>query len=220
MKIAYWDTEQQGSRPPLLGEVKGTPTIRLYVPKKKQGNSNVKKIVLDYQFERKAVDMKKYLDEKMPSFVEKVSGNSGLVKFQDKAERNELPQVLLFTSKAKTLGLTKYLSTEFRRRLLLAEVHPTKPNKEVMDKYGVKDLPAMVVIPAGKDEAAIVYDGDGFTKNKLQSFLSKYALKDKVFPAKKKKEEEEEQKEDAKKVEPEPPKEEKIKVGAQFEGEL
>ena len=130
MKIAYWDTEQQGRRPPLLGEIKGTPTIRLYVPKKKQGDSNAKKVVLDYNYERKAVAMKKFVDENMPDFIEKVSGDSGLEKFQEKAKRNGLPQVLLFTSKAKTLPLTKYLSTEFRRRLLLGEIHPTKPNKD------------------------------------------------------------------------------------------
>jgi len=35
VKIAYWDTEQNGPRPPMLGEFQGTPTIRLFKPKKK-----------------------------------------------------------------------------------------------------------------------------------------------------------------------------------------
>lgn len=212
VKIAYWDTEQQGRRPPLLGEIKGTPTIRLYVPKKKQGDSNIKKVVLDYQYERKAAVMKKFVDENMPNFIEKVSGDSFLAKFKEKADRNGLPQVLLFTSKAKTLPLTKYLSTEFRRRLLLAEIHPTKPNKVLMEKYGVTDLPALIVIAAGSDGEPIRYDGDGFTKNKLHSFLSKHALKEKVFPAKKKKEEEATQQEEKVNMN------EKVKVGA--DGEL
>jgi len=173
----------------LLGEIKGTPTIRLYVPKKKQGDSNAKKVVLDYRYERKAKDMKQFLDEQMPNFIEKVGGVKDLEAFQGKAQRNGLPQVLLFTSKAKTSSLTKYLSTEFRRRLLVAELYPTKKNKEIMDKYGVTDLPALIVIPAGKAEnEPIRYDGDGFTRNKLFSFLSKYALKERVFPAKKEKE--------------------------------
>ena len=146
-KVAYWDTEQQSRPPNLLGEIKGTPTIRLFVPKKKQGDSTSKKVVLDYQYERKAVDMKRWIDGQMPDFTERVSGTSGLEKFQEKAERNGLPQVLLFTSKAKTSAMTKYLSTEFRRRLLLAEIHPTKPNKQLMDQFGVTELPALIVIP-------------------------------------------------------------------------
>lgn len=145
--------------------------------------------------------MKSFVDQNMPSFIEKVSGD--LKKFYEKAERNGLPRVLLFTSKAKTLALTKYLSTEFRRRLLIAEVHPTKPNKNIMDEFGIKDLPAMLVIPPGKDVTdAIRYEGDGFSRNKLHSFLSKYSLKEKVFPSKKNEESmKEESEESAKKGE-------------------
>jgi protein disulfide-isomerase A6 len=188
VKIAYWDTEQAGRRPSLLGEIQGTPTIRLYIPKKKQKDGgNSKKVVLDYNYERKATDMKRFLDENMPEFIEKVSGVKGLEKFQNKAERYGLPQAILFTSKAKTLPLTKFLSTEFRRRILLAEVHPTKPNKEIMEKFNVVDLPALLVIPAGGGDP-IKYQGNGFTRNKLQPFLSKYALKEKVVPPSKAKE--------------------------------
>ena len=75
----------------------------------------------------------------------------------------------------------------------MAEIKPTKPNKDIIEKYGIKDFPAMVVIPpAGEDNSGtevIRYDGDGFTRNKLQSFLSKHALKKPVIPPKKKKEE-------------------------------
>lgn len=191
MKIAYWDTEQGGRRPPLLGEVKGTPTIRLYKPKKKQKpGSSVQKVVNDYQFERKAVDMKRFLDAQMPDFAEKVKEPKDLEKFNDKAIRNQLPRVLLFSSKPNTSPLTKYLSTEFRRRLLLAEIKPNKKNEEILKKYGVTSFPALVVIPPpaeGKEEAApIRYEGDGFTKNKLHSFLTKHALKDPVLAVKKK----------------------------------
>ena len=199
VKIAYWDTEQAGGRPPLLGEIKGTPTIRFYKPKpKQQPGKYTKKIVLDYNFERKAKDMKEFVDANIPSFIEKVNGMKELRAFEEKAARNGLPQVLLFTAKPNTSPLTKYLSTEFRRRILLAEVKPTKPNKDVIDKYGIKDFPAVVVIPPvakdsgegskSDDRAEIRYDGEGFTRNKLQSFLSKHALKNPVIPPKKKKE--------------------------------
>lgn len=189
VKIAYWDTEQRGRRPTLLGDFQGTPTIRLYKPKKKQkGGSNVQKIVTDYQFERKAVDMKRFLDAQMPEFVEKVKDPSDLAKFEEKAQRNNLPQVLLFSSKPNTSPLTKYLSVEFRRRLLLAEIKPNKKNEPILEKYGVTKLPALIVIPpsAEGEGGHIVYEGDGFTRNKLSSFLSKHALKDAVVAAKKK----------------------------------
>lgn len=54
---------------------------------------------MDYNFERKAVDMKKYVDGQMPNFIEKVNGAKELQAFEDKAARNGLPQVLLFTAK-------------------------------------------------------------------------------------------------------------------------
>ena len=200
VKIAYWDTEQAGGRPPLLGEIKGTPTIRFYKPKpKQQPGKYTKKIVLDYNFERKAKDMKEFVDANIPNFIEKVNGMKDLQAFEEKAARNGLPQVLLFTAKPNTSPLTKYLSTEFRRRILLAEVKPTKPNKDIIDKYGIKDFPAVVVIPPiAKDSGeggtsdgsaeAVRYEGEGFTRNKLQSFFSKHALKNPVIPPKKKKE--------------------------------
>lgn len=193
VKIAYWDTEQQGGRPRLLGEIKGTPTIRLYNPKKKQKpGSNVQKVVNDYNYERKAVDMKKFLDAQMPDFVEKIKEPKDLAKFEEKANRNQLPRVLLFSSKPNTLPLTKYLSTEFRRRILLGEVKPNKNNAAIQEKYGVTEFPALIVIPVtaeGEEEAIpIRYDGDGFTRNKLHGFLSKHALKDPVLAVKKKEE--------------------------------
>lgn len=190
VKIAYWDTEQGGAPPRLLGDFKGTPTIRLFNPKKKQGNSNKKKAVLDYNNERKAKDMKQFVEGNMPTFIEPISGGkTGLSSFAAKAERNGLPQALLFTSKAKTLSMTKFLSTEFRRRLLIAEIHPTKPNKEIMELYGITDLPALIIIPPASSADSpldpIRYEGDGFQKHKLQSFLSTHALKDPVLPKKK-----------------------------------
>mmetsp|Transcript_26161 Transcript_26161/g.75532 ORF Transcript_26161/g.75532 Transcript_26161/m.75532 type:complete len:177 (+) Transcript_26161:343-873(+) len=155
---------------------------------------------MDYNYERKAKDMKQFVDANIPSFIEKVNGMKDLQTFEEKAGRNGLPQVLLFTAKPNTSPLTKYLSTEFRRRILLAEVKPTKPNKDVIDKYGIKDFPAIIVIPppAAEDSSlggssegnaeVIRYEGEGFTRNKLQGFLGKHALKNPVIPPKKKKE--------------------------------
>jgi len=192
VKIAYWDTEQGGSRPGILGEVKGTPTIRMFKPKKKQGNTDKQKVVLDYNQERKAKDMKRFVDYQMPEFIEHVNGEKDLGAFEEKAVRNGLPQVLLFTSKSGTSPLTKYLSTEFRRRILLGQIEPSKNNKSIIDKYEIKDFPALLVIlptTSGDDNEhnteIIRYDGSSFTRNKLHMFLSTHALKDKVLAKKK-----------------------------------
>lgn len=186
--------------PPLLGEIKGTPTIRFYKPKAKQGNSDRKKIVLDYNGERKAVNMKAFADGQMPNFVEKVaSGKLDYEKFNAKAVKHGLPRVLLFTSKAgaKTSNLTKFLSVEFRRRMLIAEIKPTKPNQNILDQFGITELPALIVIPPPPvqeegeeivDPLPVHYDGGKFTKLKLVDFLSKNVLKTAVVSAPKKKE--------------------------------
>ena len=134
--------------------------------------------------------MKRFLDAQMPDFVEKIKEPKDLEKFVEKAQRNQLPRVLLFSSKPNTSPLTKYLSTEFRRRMLLAEVKPNKKNEDIIKKYGITNMPAMIIIPPtaeGEEEAEpIRYEGDGFTRNKLNGFISKHALKDPVLAAKKK----------------------------------
>lgn len=190
--IAYWDTEQNASPPSLLGEYRGTPTIRLFKPKPKQKPGEFKKKnVVEYQYERKAKDMKQFITQHMPNAAESiVNGNIDLERFQEKAEKYALPQALLFVSKPETMPMTKFLSTEFRRKLLLAEVKPTKKNKDIMGKFGVTDLPTLIVFPGkgeGEDQVpeVVKYDGNGFTKNKLHTFLSKYALKKMRLPPKK-----------------------------------
>lgn len=150
---------------------------------------------MDYNQERKAPDMKRFVDYSMPNFIEHVNGDKDLVTFEDKAIRNELPQVLLFTSKSGTSSLTKYLSTEYRRRILLAQIEPTKNNKSIIDKYGITDFPAMLVIPPkptgndgdeNKTDIEIIrYEGESFTRIKLDMFLSTHALKKAVVAKKK-----------------------------------
>lgn len=179
--MAYWDSEQPERPPRLLGEIKGTPTIRLFKPKPKQGNSNSKKVVMDYNQERKAKDMKRFVEYAMPNFTERVKGEEGLKAFEEKAIRNGLPRALLFTAKSDVKPMTKYLSAEFRRRLLLGQVESAEANQAVIDKYDIVDFPALVVVPppgedGGKPEI-VRYEGK-FTRAKLESFLSKHALKE------------------------------------------
>jgi len=191
VKVAYWDTEQSGRPPRALGDFKGTPTIRLFKPVIKQGDSEKKKIVKDYQFERKAVDMKRYVDAEMPNFLERIKGLDSFKKFEEKADRNGLPRVLVFTSKDSTPPMLKYISTKFRRRVLIAVIHPNDKNTAVAQEFGVTERPSVVVIPANTEGEskgeAIHYEGD-FSKHRLERFVSEHSLKEKVFPKKKEKE--------------------------------
>jgi protein disulfide-isomerase A6 len=180
-----------------LGEIQGTPTIRLYKPKKKQRQegSHSEKIVLDYRHgERTAKDLLAWVESEMPNYSTRVTfGKGDLEKAFSKAKKYGLPVAMIFTSKPKTSPLIKFLSTEFRRRLLLLEVPPTTNNQEILRVYGLEDkdkLPALLVIPSeqvGNDNAkeyAIEYDGDKFTRRKLQDFLHKHALKEPVYKPK------------------------------------
>ncbi len=183
--IAYWDTEQ--GPVPLGDTIRGTPTIRLYIPKKKQRPGMYKeKNVMDYPYERKAHDLKKFLDERMPDCSETiVHGLTELEAFEKKAAQYGLPRAVLFPRKAETMPLTKFLSTEFRRKLLLAQVKPVQANKAIMDQYGITKLPALIVFPVDEGDVFIRYEDEGFTKHKLHNFLSNYALQKMVTPLKK-----------------------------------
>lgn len=191
--VAYWDTEG-GSRPPrLLGEYQGTPTIRLFKPKKKQRKtgSNAEKLVLDYQHgERNVRDMKKFLEYQIPTYVERIKfGTDDYNKMKGKADKYGLPIALLFTSKTSTSTNVKWLSTEYRRRMLLVEVPPVAKNenlrKEIIGDNKDDDkqkLPALYIIPpSGSDGKITKYESSDYKIRKLQDFFDQHALKEPVF---------------------------------------
>jgi hypothetical protein len=195
--IAYWDT-QGGSRPPrLLGEYSGTPTIRLFSPKRKpkKAGSFAEKTVLDYSHgERNAGDMRKFLEYQLPNYVERIKfGKEDYDRLAQKAQKFGLPLVVVFTTKAKTSTTLKWLSAEYRRKLLLVEVPPTDKNHGLREEIfgGVADAEdasaaaaALYVIPpavlqnSDSKNKIVFYGGEGkkFTRRKLQDFLEQYAL--------------------------------------------
>lgn len=126
VKVAYWDTEQ-GARPPrLIGQVRGTPTIKMFKPKGR--GKPTKKIALDYQYERKEPDMRKFALGHMPNFVEPLRDAKSIAKFEAKAGDYGLPLVMVFSkgSKEKFTALVKYASSEYRARLLIGRCVPPK----------------------------------------------------------------------------------------------
>ena len=87
--MAYWDTESSGPVPQILGQIQGTPTIKLVKPKRK-GKNNKQKNVLDYQFERKANDLKEFALQSMPNFVESAKDVEDFERIRAKAKKVRL----------------------------------------------------------------------------------------------------------------------------------
>lgn len=178
--IAAWDTER-GNPPAIIGQIQGTPTIKIFTPKGKKN----KKVVSDYNGERKAKAIEKHLVPLMPNFVEKVNGASAFEKFVEKADKYGLPKVLLFSKTSSTKPLIKALSTSYRRLLLIGEIKNSKNNKEVVEKYEITTFPTLIVL---KDDGSVVKFSKQPTFNRLNMFLGDHALKK---AAKKKKKAEE-----------------------------
>mmetsp|Transcript_26143 Transcript_26143/g.44563 ORF Transcript_26143/g.44563 Transcript_26143/m.44563 type:complete len:235 (+) Transcript_26143:198-902(+) len=211
VKIAYWDTEKSGQVPPVLGEIRGTPTIKLLRPKRK-AKTNKQKDVVDYNMERKASDMSTFALDLMPSFVERVNGPEDFTKFKNKASKYGLPMMLFFAEDRRIMNEMKYLSTEFRKRVLIAQIPFTKKeNKNIFFEYGVRGQALLVVPPSdegdegeagdnNQQQNVIVFDGK-WSLHRLKSFFSEHALESEVKPKPKEeaKPKEEEQKKEEKK---------------------
>jgi len=164
----------------------------LFKPKKKQRKrgSNAEKQVLDYQHgERNLKDMKKFLEYQIPNYVERVKfGRQDYDKIYAKASKYGLPMALFFTSKATTSNSVKWLSTEYRRRILMVEIPPTTKNVNLRTEIiGGDDssVPALYIVPTNSNNddptQIITYEGDDFKRRKLQDFFNENALKEPVF---------------------------------------
>jgi hypothetical protein len=191
VKIAYWDTEKSGSAPGILGEIKGTPTIKLLKPKRK-AKTNKQKDVVDYNMERKVDAMSTFALDLMPSFVERINGPEEFEKFKIKAEKYGLPMFLFFSSDRRIGNEMKYFSTEYRRRVLIAQIAYTKKeNKSIFLEYGVRGQALLVVPPSttanteddvsegSHNKQLIAYDGK-WNLHRLQTFFTEHALKSEV----------------------------------------
>ena len=185
VKITYWDTEKSGPAPNVLGEIRGTPTIKLVVPKRKS-RSNRQKNVVDYNMERKADDMKQFALDSMPSFVERIGGSDDFEKFKAKATKYGLPMILVFSENRLVMNELKYLSTEFRRRVLVAHISLSKKeNRNIFFEYGVRGQAVIATLP-GNDggegkQNLVTFDGK-WNLHRLRSFFTEHALKQGVKP--------------------------------------
>ena len=175
VKIAYFDTTKSQT-PRLVGQIRGTPTIKfIYPSKKNKRTSNKKKIVSDYNGAREYKPLAEFAVSRMPNFVKRISGEKGLKEFKEKANAYYLPKFLVFSKTDKTSSLLKYLSTEFRRRALIGEIRGSKNNAALISKFGVETFPHIVALDfEGRVMSTLEKKP---TPNRMKTFLHEHSLK-------------------------------------------
>ena len=180
VKVAYWDTEQGGGMPPLLGSIQGTPTIRFFVPNRKSANN--KKRVLDYNQERKAAALVRYAKTYEPNFVESVKTMDAWSKFVAKAQKFELPIAVLFSNSKTTASMLKAVSVEYRRRMLIAEVKKSSGTEKLLSQFGVTEFPTLAALDSeGKTIKSTMKKKP--TVNALSLFCGEHALNKPIGPS-------------------------------------
>jgi curved DNA-binding protein CbpA len=106
---------------------------------------------------------------KMQSFVRSInSGNYGDFITSNPTQH----KVILFTSRKSTPPLLKALSKHFKGKLSFGEVRPSE--KELVDKFGVKNFPTVMVLSEPEGYKGITYDGT-LNRDSLEKFLNQFA---------------------------------------------
>lgn len=179
VKVAYFDTTK--SNPPrIVGEIRGTPTIKFIYPSpKNKKSSNKKKIVLDYNGEREVKALADFATARMPNFVTRLSGLKTLDDFFRTAHKYALPKVLVFSDKSRTSPILKSLSSTFRRRVLIGEVRASKNNADIIKKYNIDKLPAVMAFVDSSDEPILLDKKPSY--NRMSTFLHEHSLKRPYF---------------------------------------
>lgn len=106
----------------------------------------------------------------------------------ENADDNDINNVLLFTKKEKITPVFKALSAEFRDKLRFNVIPILKDTSEdmleIMNKYGVTDLPAIIISQTYNAEANDILEETNIVKAKvsnnlaeLTKFMSTYARK-------------------------------------------
>mmetsp|Transcript_52552 Transcript_52552/g.87193 ORF Transcript_52552/g.87193 Transcript_52552/m.87193 type:complete len:206 (+) Transcript_52552:219-836(+) len=179
VKIAYVDTEG-GPTPAAIGQIKGTPTIKAFVPKRSSARNE--KSMVDYEQAREVSDFVRFATSQMPNYVERLDSSAALAKYTAKAAEWGLPRVLVVSDKAgsSTSSILKALSAEYRRRVLIGDFR-VKVNPALAKQHGVTSYPTLLCLPAGAEEATHRFEGKEPTYRRLDSFMSKCALRKPVL---------------------------------------
>jgi protein disulfide-isomerase A6 len=164
-KVAAINCDDDENKP-FCGQmgVQGFPTLKIVTPSKKPGKPRVE----DYQGARTAKGIVDAVVDRIPNHVTRAS-DKDLDKWLGKNE--DRPKAILFTEKGTTGALIRALAIDFLGAIDIAQVR----NKETasVKKFGVTDLPALVLIP-GPDAEPKIYEGD-LKKAPITEFLSQAA---------------------------------------------
>ena len=95
-----------------------------------------------------------------------------------KAAEWGLPVALVFSKSSGTSSTLKALSTEYRRRLIIAE-HKASATSEISKKFGVTQFPAILGLRA--EGEPVRFDKKEPSYNRLDTFFGKLALKKPVL---------------------------------------
>lgn len=155
--------------------IQGFPTLKIVRPGKKAG----KPAVEDYQGARTASGIVEAVQDKINNHVKKVTDKDLDAFFADEA-----PKAILITEKGTTSSLLKSIAIDFLGAVTIGQARTTQ--KTVVDKFGVSDFPALVLLPAGGADP-IVYDGE-LKKAPLVEFISQIGAPNQDPPSKKPKE--------------------------------
>lgn len=177
VKVAYVDTEA-GPTPSSVGQIKGTPTIKAFVPRRTSARNE--KQVVDYDQAREVQDLIRFATSRMPNFVETVADDAALTALEVKAAEWRLPLVLAFSNKVGQTSTTlKALSAEYRRRVLLGELRMQKHAMAVA-RHSVRSFPTLVCIGVHQEEVAR-FEKKEASYRRLDTFISKCALRKPVL---------------------------------------
>jgi len=172
------DTEG-GPTPAEIGQIRGTPTIKAFVPQRASAKNA--KTMLDYDQAREVPDLVRFATSRMPSFVEPVKGPAELAALRTKAAEWGLPLVLVFSNKAgQTSSLLKALSAEYRRRVLIGELKKAS-SAAAAEEYAVKTFPTLIGLRVGGEGAPLRFEGKEPTAGRLDTFIGKVALRKPVL---------------------------------------
>ncbi|KAF9907231.1 protein disulfide isomerase (PDI) protein [Linnemannia zychae] len=157
---------------PLCGQygIQGFPTIKIFPANRKGGVKYPK----DYQGERSAKAIVDQLVKMLPNDVQLVSSNPSsekIINIDELAADTTSTRAVLFTKKLTTSNMYKGVATEFKDRIVVAEMRA--PADDVLAKYNIQELPALVVFPKGSQESIAL---TGELKHELiLDFLSEHA---------------------------------------------
>ncbi|KAF9542302.1 protein disulfide isomerase (PDI) protein [Mortierella hygrophila] len=170
-KMAAIDCDDDKNKP-LCSQygIQGFPTIKIFPANRKGGVKYPK----DYQGERSAKAIVSELVKMLPNDVQLLSANptsEKIINIDEFAADTSSPRAVLFTKKLTTSNMYKGLATEFKDKMVVAEMRA--PSDDILAKYNIQNLPTLIVFPKGSQEST-TFSGE-LKHEPISEFLSEYA---------------------------------------------